>query len=149
MIAKELLGLSVKKKKYIGGSDLSGPWRIPVSSKELGVSESMRANKYLKRQNDRFLQHLVSGNMYTAWMVYKWLVMRSWSFRIYYFNKMIKGWYYNFNKQSIHSQFIKMTKIMENSDGNLKSRRVYIQKDSGKWRPVGVPNSTYRVFIGM
>jgi len=71
MIAKELLGLSVKKKKYIGGSDLSGPWRIPVSSKELGVSESMRANKYLKRQNNRFLQHLASGNMYTAWVVFK------------------------------------------------------------------------------
>jgi len=71
MIAKELLGWSVKKKKYIGGCDLPGLWKIPVSSKELGTSESNRANKYLKRQNKRFLQHLASGNMHTSWVVYK------------------------------------------------------------------------------
>lgn len=126
------------------------PWRIPeyVVGKHSSYREyieTAKANKYLRGQYRRYTIACAEQNYWKAMTIIVSLMGRSRSFQVYMFNRVAHGWYWKFSEEKIHAWFGEMRSIMRTWDTNLVYSRIYIPKEDGRFRPVGVPTLPWRV----
>jgi len=150
MIMKELHARIVRQKKFIAEVSVIGkPWRIPQSSIKTELIQVIRANKYLYRQWKRFVKLIKENNTSGSFRVFKFLVKDSISFRIYWVNKVARGWYYNLSERRLKGIMSVLDRTIYNWDPNLNSVRKYIPKSNNRVRPLGVPALHFRIVTAM
>jgi len=150
MIMKELHARIVRQKKFIAEVSVIGkPWRIPQSSIKTELIQVIRANKYLYRQWKRFIKLVKEENIHGSFRVFKFLVKDSLSFRVYWINKVARGWYYNLSENRLKGILSVLDRTIYNWDPNLNSVRKYIPKSDNRVRPIGVPSLHFRIVTAM
>lgn len=62
-------------------------------------------------------------------------------------NKCLKGWYKNYPLALVLKINDDVNKIIDTKDTNFKFKRVYIRKGENDWRPLGVPEYSWRIYL--
>ena len=150
MIMKELHDRIVRQKTFIAEVSVIGEvWRIPQYSNREEIIHVKRANKYLDRQWRRLVKLIKARNIPGSFRVFKFLVKDSISFRVFWFNKVARGWYHNMSQRRLKGLMSLLDRTIVTWDPNLNSVRKYIPKSNGKVRPLGVPALHFRIITAM
>jgi len=128
----------------------NGRWRIPsYQNLANNLSNVRKANKYLRNQERRLMSSIENKQYEKAMRIFMFLNQRSWSYKVYWINKVMKGWYFNMDLNVVKSILIRLNRLTNKINGNLRSNRVYIEKPNGGIRPLGCPRIDHRIYNAM
>lgn len=159
-------GLNTKgQKKHTGWQPVDGEistlssverglplkWRIPaLIAPRLGLNKSSkRANRYLFRQELMLNKAMTNHEYRKGMLIILRLIQKSKIFFIYSLNKTLKGWYWSLDQNAL-KRIIEEVKFKTKwLTTNTEVRRIYIPKSDDRWRPVGVPSPSTRIYLFM
>lgn len=104
-------------------------------------------NRYLKHQILRLSKARSNPTLY--WGIAKILMKRSNVFRVAAINHVFKNWHRNYPLGFIINVNRLVSKLINKGIDTLDYKRVYIPKDSNRWRPLGIPKPEWRMYLHM
>lgn len=132
-----------------------------VLYKSVGIKKMFRANpitfdkvahddmnKYIDWQLSRLKAARDKGDFVTYWMIVKYSLKYSKSFRIAAYNKVFSGWWHSINIKKVYKVLRRAEEIIQKYDTMLMYRRAYVEKGS-TYRPLGVPFPEWRIVMHM
>lgn len=137
--------------KSLGISNVSEgkPWHIPDHpSRKFRVS-NLKANRYLNLQWRRLSAMIRTGEVGKAFLVFSHLARRSTCLRVFFMNRVAKGWYHSMSRAQVLKLMHEITKILGHSRSDVRIYRFYLPKPDGRKRPIGAPTLAWRVVIAM
>lgn len=136
---------------YLGKLKLPSIPGLSLKCKNLGLEDvtvfNHRANKYLEYQERRLEKARSEGNDKLYFAIVRGLMKRSVSYRICFFHRTNKGWYFNQTLTKIYSTIIKFAKV--HKETYMRTTRSYILKPNGKYRPIGSPRKEWNMYLSM
>jgi hypothetical protein len=125
-------------------------WQMPFLKIEgVNFRHVKSSNRYNKHQLRRLKQLIKIGQIAKAVRIYSALVNRSSSLKVYWFNKVARGWYFSTELKAVQECFEKFCKLCRTHDANPVVKRSYIPKSNGRLRPIGSPTLEWRVYLAM
>lgn len=110
---------------------------------------SGRANRYLKRQY-KLLELYRKTNMTKAYWHKSWVLMsKSWSYKIASFNQWHNRWYKDLNLKQIHRILRPLKEIISLEQRMTTIRNLWIESPRGKYRQLGIPPLSWRLYLHM
>jgi len=132
-----------QQEREAGG--LTAAWKIPTFGMSDTKCRTKRANRYLAHQRNRFDKYITAREWHRASLMFTALLASSRSFQVYYFNRVVRGWYWKYSESYVNQLFEQFRRTVRYWDTNLDLKRTYIEKAGGKWRPIGAPSLTWRI----
>lgn len=104
-----------------------------------------KLNRYVYHQLKR-LEHV---NSLTFWRIAMHMVRSSDIFFVMALNHVFPRWHRTMRLSSVMRLFNSVRKIANKPYAKLDYKRVYIPKQNGEWRPLGVPKPEWRMYLHM
>ena len=113
-------------------------------------------NRYIEHQLLRLRK--LKSNPLAYFRIARWLAINSKSFRVSAIHHVFPLWYRNMKIQQVKSINTKCTKLMKQwwvedlsspypTEQQMSFKRHYIEKSTDEWRPLGVPQPQWRLFL--
>jgi len=119
------------------------------------VKPTLTIEPYKNDSMNRYVEHQVirlskaRNNPKLYWQIAKILMKRSNTFRVLAINHVFPKWHREMPLHLILSLNAKVSKLINSDDTNLEFDRVYISKEKGGLRPLGVPKLHWRLYLHM
>jgi len=146
---EELLAYGIKTREKL--NDLSNNTSRVGSQIHLINYKTLnsKGNQYLKRQYKR-LSVLRKSNRITAYWNLSWTLMcSSWSYRIASLCSWKSNWVTLFTGREINQLFKELNKILNLQQLQTLITNVWIESPKGKWRQLGIPPKSWRLYFHM
>jgi hypothetical protein len=108
-----------------------------------------KGNNYLKRRYRTLEKSKINKDYKTYWSTAWILMCHSWTFRLASLNNWQPLWY----KEMTSLEFTKLWKglyqILIGKDKEAKVQNVWIESPKGKWRQLGIPSKSWRLYFHM
>jgi len=119
--------------------------RLPNYNRGLKYTHVESANRYLHFQEKRIDIALSNGHYNKAIYIWICLLKVSKSYQIQLFHRVKPNWYWIWPTTRVEETLFGAINKLRSWDTKLLINRFYIQKKSGKWRPIGSPNIESRM----
>lgn len=80
------------------------------------------------------------GDIEKAFLAFSNLARRSKSLRVFFLNRVAKGWYHSLGADEVTKLMKEVSRLLENSRSDVKLYRFYLPKPDGRKRPIGAPS---------
>lgn len=107
-----------------------------------------RANLYLKRQYRRLETYRKNRQIDQYWKL-SWDLMSNWSFKITCLNSWNSRWYRTLKVREIRKIFTDLQNIVNYRLRTTLITNVWIESPKGKWRQLGIPPKSWRLYLHM
>jgi len=108
-----------------------------------------RCNQYLKQQYKRLLHYRTSQQYHLYWKLSYHLMLYSWSFKLACFNNWCPRWYKELSLKTYQSIWSGLKTILEFKELRTIVQNVWIESPKGKWRQLGIPPQSWRLYLHM
>jgi hypothetical protein len=119
--------------------------RLPPTL-EMKRHSNNKMNRYIKHQFNRIEKHAVSKPL-VSWRVGMHLIRKSRVFFVMGLNHVFPKWHREWKLSKVIQLAIQVKRIANTPDTKLIYSRVYIQKEDGSPRPLGVPSPAWRIYL--
>lgn len=129
--------------------------KSPSTGSSLGVrihlikldSINSRGNRYLKRQY-RSLERYRSYRNYARYWIHSWtLLQKSQVFRLACLNSWLPTWYKSLSLREVTKILNGLNPILNLHETQTLIKNVWIESPKDKWRQLGIPNKTWRLYL--
>jgi hypothetical protein len=139
-------GIKARHKQNDPYSDSTSGIRIHLVKYDTLNNQS---NKYLKRQYTRLENYRksLSSKLYLnlAWT----MMTKSWSFKLASLNSWEPLWYKNLTLLELRRIWKGLHKILNLEEQKALVKFVWIESPLGKWRQLGIPSKSWRLYLHM
>lgn len=110
---------------------------------------SSRGNRYLKTQYKRLESYRSSGSVSSYWSL-SWALMRgNWFFRTACIGNWERRWYKKYSTFELKRIWKGLNRILNLETLQTVITNVWIESPKGKWRQLGVPPKSWRLYFHM
>jgi len=142
---EQLMNYGIKSRTKLGD----------LPSNEVGVnihlirhdSLSSKGNSFLKRQYSRLRTLREQHKILAYWRVFYLLLTTSWIFKLACLNSWKPRWYKTLSLKDLSKIWNGLYRILTLETKQTIIRNVWIESPAGKWRQLGIPNKSWRLYL--
>lgn len=112
-------------------------------------SLNYRCNQYLRNQYKRLRYYREHHSYLRYWNLSYILMQQSWSFKISCLNNWLPRWYKDLSLKTMRTLWKGLEDILLLKELRTEIQNLWIESPKGKWRQLGIPNKSWRLYLHM
>jgi len=144
----ELIKYGIKTRHKLDDHQSAGESGVQVFLIKYSTLNN-QSNKYLLKQYKRLRKFRDKREITKYWKLSWQLMTQSWSFRLACLNSWQPLWYRNQSIKELNKTWTGLNRILNLEELVSEVRNVWIESPKDKWRQLGIPSKSWRLYFHM